>query len=279
MSQVIEEKDDQVRSLIALGKERGYLLYDEVNDALPAEVHSPEELDGFLATLERYGIEIFEDSIAAKTARAVVEVAKPMETEGKEDDTDHGDEGELDLTPGLLDKVSDPVRMYLREMGSVPLLKREGEVAIAKRIERGQLLVLKTISRSPIVLKELLATGEALRNGTRMVKEILRFDEEELAEETIEKKSRLTLKTIDKIEELYEKTIKQVAKLDQTPKSNKRAVTKARWQLGRTRIEMSVGSRHRVQSDGKEALDRRHASHCRAAQFHRTRMYPSGAPR
>ena len=70
MSQVIEEKYDQVRSLITLGKERGYLLYDEVNEALPAEVHSPEELDGFLATLERYGIEIFEDSTAAKTARA-----------------------------------------------------------------------------------------------------------------------------------------------------------------------------------------------------------------
>src|ERR1700679_3350295 len=96
LSQVIEEKYDQVRSLITLGKERGYLLYDEVNDALPAEVHSPEELEGFLATVERDGIEIFEDSIAAKTARAVLEVAKPMETEGKEEETESSDEGELD---------------------------------------------------------------------------------------------------------------------------------------------------------------------------------------
>jgi RNA polymerase primary sigma factor len=240
LSQVIEEKYDQVRSLITLGKERGYLLYDEVNEALPAEVHSPEELDGFLATLERYGIEIFEDSTAAKTARAVIEVAKPLEIESKDDELESSDDSELDLTPGLLDKVSDPVRMYLREMGSVPLLKREGEVAIAKRIERGQLLVLKTISRSPIVLKELIATGEALRSGTRMIKEIIRFDEEELAEETIEKKTKATLKLIDKIEELYEKTAKQATKFEQTPKSNKKAVVRARRQLGRTRVEMSL---------------------------------------
>ena len=168
MSQVIEEKYDQVRSLITLGKERGYLLYDEVNDALPAEVHSPEELDGFLATLERYGIEIFEDSTAAKTARAVVEVAKPMETEGKEEEVESSDDSELDLTPGLLDKVSDPVRMYLREMGSVPLLKREGEVAIAKRIERGQfacveddLALVRSCSRnsSPLGKRCALAPG------------------------------------------------------------------------------------------------------------------------
>jgi hypothetical protein len=75
------------------------------------------------------------------------------------------EESELDLTPGLLDKTNDPVRMYLREMGTVPLLTREGEVAIAKRIERGQLLVLKTITRSPIILRELLTIGEDLRKG------------------------------------------------------------------------------------------------------------------
>ena len=73
------------------------------------------------------------------------------------------EDGELDLTPGTLEKTNDPVRMYLREMGTVPLLTREGEVAIAKRIERGQLLVLKTITRAPLILKELLQVGEDLR--------------------------------------------------------------------------------------------------------------------
>ena len=70
------------------------------------------------------------------------------------------EDGELDLTPGSLEKTNDPVRMYLREMGTVPLLTREGEVAIAKRIERGQLLVLKTITRAPLILKELLQSGK-----------------------------------------------------------------------------------------------------------------------
>ena len=81
----------------------------------------------------------------------------------------HSDEGssELDLTPGSLEKTNDPVRMYLREMGTVPLLTREGEVTIAKRIERGQLVVMKSITRSPIVIKELIAVGEDLRKGAR----------------------------------------------------------------------------------------------------------------
>ena len=109
---------------------------------------------------------------------------------------------ELDLTPGLLEKTNDPVRMYLREMGTVPLLTREGEVAIAKRIERGQLLVLKTITRSPIVVKELLTIAEDLRKGTRSIKEIVQFDDEELTEEKIENKTRQTLKVLDKIAKL-----------------------------------------------------------------------------
>src|SRR5216684_1049535 len=138
-----------------MGKERGYLLYDEVNDILPAE------------------------------------------------------EGKLDLTPGTLEKANDPVRTYLCEMGTVPLLTREGELAIAKRIERGQMLVLKTISRSPIVLKELLVIGEELRKDTRSIKEIVEFDEEKLTDERIENKTRQALRVIDKVEKLHQTAFKQ----------------------------------------------------------------------
>ena len=92
--------------------------------------------------------------------------------------------------------------MYLREMGTVPLLTREGEVAIAKRIERGQLLVLKTITRSPMILKELLQVGEDLRNGTRSIKEIVQFDDEELTEEKIETRPATRSRSIDKIAKL-----------------------------------------------------------------------------
>jgi RNA polymerase primary sigma factor len=234
---VIEEKYDQVRQLINMGKERGYLLYDEVNDILPAEVYSSEEIDDLLSTFERYGIDIYEDVSSAKAARAAAEAAEAVEAEPKEELP--SDEVELDLTPGTLEKTNDPVRMYLREMGTVPLLTREGEVAIAKRIERGQMLVLKTISRSPIVIKELLAIGEELRKGTRSIKEIVQFDDEELTEEKIEAKTKQTLKIIDKIEKLYDAALKQAAKLEHMPRSKKRAYLRARTQLGRTRIEIS----------------------------------------
>jgi RNA polymerase primary sigma factor len=232
----IEEKYDQVRQLINMGKERGYLLYDEVNDLLPPEIHSSEEIDDLLSTFERYGIDVYEDLASAKAALAA-DAGEVVETTKEESPAE---ESELDLTPGSLEKTNDPVRMYLREMGTVPLLTREGEVAIAKRIERGQLLVLKTISRSPLILKELLDVGEDLRRGSRSIKEIVVFDDEELTEEKIEAKTRETLRQIDKIGKLYLQSLKQEEKVEKTPRSNKRAFLKVRFALGRTRVEMSL---------------------------------------
>ena len=237
MTVALEEKYDQVRQLIAMGKERGYLLYDEVNDILPAEVHSSEEIDDLLSTFERYGIDVYEDLSTAKAALAAADSADSVEVISKEEPV--AEDGELDLTPGTLEKTNDPVRMYLREMGTVPLLTREGEVAIAKRIERGQLLVLKTISRAPLILKELLQVGEDLRNGSRSIKEIVQFDDEELTEEKIEAKTKETLKEIDKIGKLYLLAIKQAARLQKVPRSKKRPYLHARYELSRTRVEMS----------------------------------------
>jgi len=233
----LEEKYDQVRQLIAMGKERGYLLYDEVNDILPPEVHSSEEIDDLLSTFERYGIDVYEDLASAKAALAASDGDAPVEI--KEEASPSSEDGELDLTPGTLEKTNDPVRMYLREMGTVPLLTREGEVAIAKRIERGQLLVLKTITRAPLILKELLQVGEDLRNGSRSIKEIVQFDDEELTEEKIEAKTRDTLKEIDKVGKLYLIAVKQVAKLEKIPRSKKKPYLHARFELSRTRVEMS----------------------------------------
>ncbi|MBI3403867.1 MAG: RNA polymerase sigma factor RpoD, partial [Acidobacteria bacterium] len=245
MAIALEDKYDQVKQLINMGKERGYLLYDEVNDILPAEVHSSEEIDDLLSTFERYGIEIYEDSATAKAARAAAELTEPAEGADQPDRMkDSGaDEIELDLTPGALEKTNDPVRMYLREMGTVPLLTREGEVAIAKRIERGQMKVLKTITRSPIVLKELLAVGDDLRNGNRSIKEIVQFDDEELTEEKIENKTKQTLRVLDKIAKLYLQALKQAAHLENVPKAKKRSYLRARYSLSRTRIQMSQLSR------------------------------------
>ena len=236
MPLAIEEKYDQVRQLITLGKERGYLLYDEVNDTLPAEVHSSEEIDDLLSTFERYGIDVYEDAAAAKAARPLADPAEALEPEVK---VDAAEENELDLTPGAGEKTNDPVRTYLREMGTVPLLNREGEVTIAKRIERGQNLVLKTITRSPIVLKELLSIGEDLRKGTRSIKEIVQFDDEELTEEKIDAKTKKTLKVLERIGNFYLEALKQAAKLERTPRSKKRSYLRARFAVARTRIKMS----------------------------------------
>jgi RNA polymerase primary sigma factor len=239
----LEEKYDAVRQLIAIGKERGYLLYDEVNDSLPAEVHSSEEIDDLLTTFERNGIEIYEDAASAKAARAVEVSIEHGDRDTLKEEL-HGEEGsDLDLTPGSLEKTNDPVRMYLREMGTVPLLTREGEVTIAKRIERGQLVVMKAITRSPIVIKELIAVGDDLRKGARSIKEIVQFDDEELTEEKIANKTKQTLKHIDKIAKLYELALKQAEKLDKTQKSKKKPYIKAKWAVARTRIEISLGIR------------------------------------
>jgi len=239
----LEEKYDAVRQLIAVGKERGYLLYDEVNDSLPAEVHSSEEIDDLLTTFERNGIEIYEDAASAKAARAVEVSGESGDHEVVVKEDAHEGESDLDLTPGSLEKTNDPVRMYLREMGTVPLLTREGEVTIAKRIERGQLVVMKAITRSPIVIKELIAVGDDLRKGVRSIKEIVQFDDEELTEEKIANKTKQTLKHIDKIAKLYDNALKQAIRLEKTPKAKKRSYIHAKWDVARTRVEISLAVR------------------------------------
>ena len=236
MSQTKEEKYEQVNQLISIGKERGYLFYDELNDVLPPEVHSSEEIDGLLSTLEGYGIELCEDAATATAGRAVEGAAEIV---GAPKDGSPANELELDLSAGEAERTEDPVRLYLREMGSVPLLKREGEVALAKRIERGHGLVLKTLSRSPIVIKELGGIAADLRQGVRSIREIVHFDHEHLTEESIEKKARRTLRTLKDIERLHAKGLKQAAKLKRGLGSRKHESLRARRRLARTRIEIS----------------------------------------
>ncbi len=253
---VTQEKNDHIRNLITVGKERGYLLTDEVNGVLSAEEHSTEELDNLFASLETDGIEIYEDVSAAKLAHTAVEVSDTTEIEIPHEPAP-GEEADFERKPGLLDKTSDPVRTYLREMGVVPLLTREREVSIAKRMERGQLLVLKTISRSPIVLKALIAVADELRNSIRPIKEIIHFDDEDLTPEKIESKTRQTLQLIDKIAKFYDLALKQAVKLENTAASNKRAYFRAKRHLGRTRIAMShlVRSIHFKERERKRLID------------------------
>ena len=238
MALVLQKQDDRVRNLINLGKERGYVLDDEVNDILPAGTRPSAEIDSLFSAFERHNVHVYEDASVAKSAPGVPGDTERVEFEMGEDPA-RGEEAEIDETADLLDKTSDPLRLYLREIGSVPLLKREGEVAIARRMERGHGLVLRTISRSPLVLKDLIGIGKEMRNGARSIREVVQFDEEELTVEKIEKKTRLTLRIIDKIEKLYAVGLKQAARLNNIPRSSQRAHLRARRQLSRTRVEMS----------------------------------------
>ena len=238
MPLVLPKQDDRVRNLINLGKVRGYVLYDEVNDILPTETRTSAEIESLFSVFEHHNVDVYEDAPVAKAARDVLGDTEHLEFDAREDPA-HGEETEIDETAHLLEKASDPVRQYLREMGSVPLLKREGEVAIAKRMERGRGLVLRTISRSPLVLKELIRIGKEIRDGTRSIREVVQFEEEELTEEKIEKKTGHTLRTIDKIEKLYAVGLKQAAWLNNIPRSSPDAHLRARSRLSRTRVEMS----------------------------------------
>jgi RNA polymerase primary sigma factor len=158
----------------------------------------------------------------------------------KEFDAEEGEDVELDLTPGTLEKTNDPVRMYLREMGTVPLLTREGEVEIAKRIERGQLRVLKAISRSPIVIREIVALGEDLKRGVRNVKEVVVFDEEELTEEVVQTRVKATVARIDALV----KHQKKIALFDEklvvpAVKAKVKEARRLRWAIAREKVYIS----------------------------------------
>jgi RNA polymerase primary sigma factor len=190
----LDDKYDDIKKLIDAGKEKGYLTYDQVNDLIPHDVHSPEDLDDLLTTIGTQGIDVLEGPKMPSSA-----------LDKKFEDEEAGEDLELDLSPGAMEKTNDPVRMYLREMGTVPLLTREGEVEIAKRIERGQLRVLKALSRSPIVINELLALGEDLKKSVRSIKEVVTFDEEEITDEILQNRLKEFTGKIDELAKAYKK--------------------------------------------------------------------------
>jgi len=227
----IEEKYDEVRQLISIGKEKGYLLYDEVNELLPADITSSDELDDLFSTFGSAGIE-------------VVDSEKTYREDKLLDRTGEGaEELELDLTPGALDKTNDPVRMYLREMGTVPLLTREGEVEIAKRIERGKLAVIKSISRTPTTARAIMQMGDALKNEERSIRELVIFNDEELTDDKIEDRKRQVLRQIDAVRKAWQALEKCKEKLEKTPKGattrDKRKYRRVRWEALRARVELS----------------------------------------
>jgi RNA polymerase primary sigma factor len=193
---------EEVKQLIDLGKEKGFLTYDEVNDLLPPDIVSSEQIDDVMSMFGEMDIEIVDSAQKVKIPKIKLDLEEEEEIEGEQE--------EMEFEPGTLGRTSDPVRMYLREMGSVSLLTREGEVEIAKRIEEGEKEVAGVILNTPITVKEVISLGERLKKFQITAAEISKEVEEEELEEDEEdvQKTRL-LAVIDEIGE-YDKRMEQL---------------------------------------------------------------------
>src|SRR5512140_2215645 len=225
----VEEKYVEVKQLIALGKEKGFLLYDEIYEVLPEEITSlPEELDEIYIRFADLGIDVVEDADKqpiATPGKTLVTIDGAIE----EKEVDQREEVQADIVAaasGIVDKTNDPVRMYLREMGTVKLLDRQGEVEIAKRIEKGERRVYKALSQNRIILEEILKIYETAKKDARVIKEMIDLaasDEVapvEVAADPENGEPKLAAATVNKINEIMA-IFEDVAKLDKKIKDAK----------------------------------------------------------
>ncbi|MBL8240153.1 MAG: RNA polymerase sigma factor RpoD [Bryobacterales bacterium] len=222
-----EEKTGRIRNLVEVGKEKGYLLYDDVSEILPDDMSSGGNLEDILADLEVAGVELLVEP-------------KELGFGGKFDDGEEGADGEA--TAEFTDKTNDPVRMYLREMGTVPLLTRDGEIELARRIERGQHNVAKSLSRSPVAVKELYRIREDIANGNLLLDDVLlRQEEAEVTEEEEEPRECPELvqffEELDRLEERAAQCRQRMLGMPRTGKPKQ--YRQLQWSLARTVIKIS----------------------------------------
>ena len=234
-----DEIEDLMDRLVALGRRKKFLSFDELNREIPNKMMSPDDIEDVLTRLEGANISVA-DSDAQLLEQAATLALDDDEQPVDEDDLD------LDLSAGTIDKSNDPVRLYLREMGVVPLLTRQGEVTIAQRIERGQIKTRKAISRSPIAVERLLEIGEGLETGKVSIRETVSFSEQaELTgeEDKAEEYLRWTTEGIANIRINYNNALKALAKLREEQKKAKGKSSKKlvglRRQVARMRLEIS----------------------------------------
>jgi RNA polymerase primary sigma factor len=238
MSMEEKDRDDVMQRLLELGGDKKYLTFDDLNRELPDNVVSPDDIEDVLQKLEGSNIPV------ADSDERLIEQAAALVAD--EDDEAVDEDIELDLSAGALEKTNDPVRLYLREMGVVPLLTREGEVAIAKRIERGQLKTQKAIARSPIAVEELLKIGDELEQDSTNIRDIVTFSEQaELTgdEDKADEYLKWTVEGIQNIRKLYKAGLKEwerlraEQKLTRGKKSKK--LLRLRRKVARMRLEVA----------------------------------------
>ncbi len=233
-----KDRDDVMERLLELGGDKKYLTFDDLNRELPDNVVSPDDIEDVLQKLEGSNIPV------ADSDERLLEQAAAVATDDDDDSLD--EDIELDLSAGALEKTNDPVRLYLREMGVVPLLTREGEVAIAKRIERGQLKTQKSIARSPIAVRELLHVGEELEAITINIREVVNFSEQaELTgdEDKAEEYRSWTIEGIQNIRKIYRQGLKEWEKLRAEQKITRgkksKKLMRLRRKVARLRVEIA----------------------------------------
>jgi RNA polymerase primary sigma factor len=237
----MEEKDqeDVMQRLLELGGDKKFLTFDDLNRELPDNIVSPDDIEDVLQKLEGSNI-----TVTDSEERLIEVTATVVSSDGIEDELD--EDLELDLSAGVLEKTNDPVRLYLREMGVVPLLTREGEVTIAKRIERGQIKTQKAISRSPIAVKELCKVGEELEAGRLSIREYVTFSEQaELTgqEDKADEYLRWTLEGIENIRRIFKTGLKEWEKFRAEQKllrgKKSKKLSRLKRKVARMRLEIA----------------------------------------
>jgi RNA polymerase primary sigma factor len=205
-----EPKLEELDKLIAMGKQKGFLTYDEVNDALPSDMVSLDQLDDIMMMFGAMDIEVVDSS---KAGRLPSEMAAEEKSEPEEDEPA---DAPIDLTPGPVGRTEDPVRLYLREMGRVALLTREGEITLAKRIEEGKDEATRAILSTNLALEKIHALREELRKEVVPIKDVVDFPEEESTDEKEEELRRSVIRELGNVDRLLrerEKILEQAKKL------------------------------------------------------------------
>jgi len=203
-----EPKLEELDRLISMGKQKGFLTYDEVNDALPSDLVSLDQLDDIMMMFGAMDIEVVD---SAKAGRLPSEVRERKAQQEPEENDDDGPPEPIDLTPGPVGRTEDPVRLYLREMGRVALLTREGEIALAKRIEEGKNQVTSAILSTNLAVERFRELREQLRRHDISVKEVVDVNEEEFTEEKEADLTRLVVAAFAMVDRLLRERDKLVA--------------------------------------------------------------------
>ncbi|HXU02625.1 MAG TPA: sigma-70 family RNA polymerase sigma factor, partial [Polyangia bacterium] len=285
-----KESERKKRELITMGKAKGFLTYDEVNEHMPENIISSDQMDDWLSAFSGEGIEIVDSSSKLKVQKGESAEAEAQDDEEEETEAaSKKEEAEEEEDSDGYSKTNDPVRMYLRKMGSVSLLTREGEVEIAKRIEDGERRVLQVVLNSSVAIEEILQLGDKLRKQKIRVKEVVKDADEEDAEFDEQWHIDRVCKVIDKVRRLWKEQEKYVEKLaaksvsEATRKRYKKAASDYTQQILDALQEMRLNKKQidkivlklkdlveRIEQANREIIDCEHKSGLSLKEFRKT---------